>query len=62
MGLIDSIKYNQEQNKKKAACKKGNHSPNMESWYDRAGYLHSRCCICGKEIFQHGSEWKEVVK
>lgn len=62
MGLIDSIKYNQEQNKKKAACKKGNHSPNMESWYDRAGYLHSRCCICGKEIFQYGAEWKEVVK
>lgn len=58
MSIIDSIKYNSEQKKIKSACKKGHHSPNMESWYDSMGRLHSRCRVCGKDIIKVGEDWK----
>ena len=60
--IIDNIKYGKEKIKRRVDCKKGKHSPNIESWYDRAGYVHSHCYSCGAEIFKDGTEWKAVVK
>ena len=62
MILIDNIKYNKKKIKRKADCKKGKHAPNLKSWYDKEGYVHSYCYICGAEIFKDGTEWRAVVK
>lgn len=61
-GLIDSIKYNAEQKKIRTACKKGCHTPGMQSWFDKGNYLHSYCIICNKEICLINGIWKEVIK